>query len=176
MKPAATTIRPVLGLVVAPVVAIAIGLWAEFAELTPPILFTVSIPVITVSALSLAYLAQQRIPMALALVLPGAVVGVVTFGLAEGTHVLLAVARGSELEFGDYQSRAAIATGLIVVHLAAGAMVGAGVGVALAVLYAANAWVVRMLSRGSSDLTPSPFPFGKLRAGSKGKGNPPAVQ
>jgi hypothetical protein len=142
-----------IGLLVAPLVAIAVGAWAEFAHLTPPILFAVSIPVIIVSTLSAAYLWRSTV-VPLVLALAGALVGIVTFGLAEGTHVAIGLVRGSELEFGDYQSRAAIASGLVAVHLAAGAMVGAGVGLVLAVLYAANAWVVRAL-------TPDPSPRGR---------------
>lgn len=145
-----------MGLLTAPAAALAIGVWAEFAELTPAVLFVVSIPVIIVSSFSLAYLMQQRVSMAVALVLAGTLVGVVTFGLAEGTHVAIALARGSDLDFGDYQSRAAIAAGLVGVHLAAGALVGAAVGVGLAVLYAANAWVVRRTA-----LTPFPSPRGR---------------
>ena len=134
-----------IGLLVAPAVALAIGVWAEVAYLTPPVLFAVSVPAIIVSAFSLTYLARQ-VAQPLALALAGTVMGVVTFGLAEGTHVALALVRGSELEFGDYHSRAAIAAGLIGVHLAAGVMVGAGVGVGLAVLYSATAFVVRRVN------------------------------
>ncbi len=133
------------GLLVAPAVAVAIGVWAEFAHLTPPILFVVSVPAIIVSAVSLTYFAK-RIPMLLARVVAGAAVGVLTFGLAEGTHVAIALARGSDLDFGEYQSRVAIASGLVGVHLAAGAMIGAGVGLGLAVLYAGTAFVVRRTS------------------------------
>lgn len=123
-------------------VALAIGVWAEFAHLTPPVLFVVSVPAIVVSTISAAHIVRPVV-WPLALVLAGAAIGMLTFGLAEGTHVAIHYARGGTLDFGDYHSRAAIAAGLIGVHLAAGAMVGAGVGVGLAVLYVANAWVVR---------------------------------
>jgi hypothetical protein len=89
------------------------------------------------------------------------IVGVVTFGLSEGTHVSLALASGSDLDFGDYQSRAAIASLLVGVHLAAGAMVGAGVGAGLALLYAANAVIVRRAALSSSALAPGPSPRGR---------------
>ncbi len=133
------------GLLITPLVALAIGVWAEFAHLTPPVLFVVSVPAIIVSTLSVAYLARS-IALPLALVLAGAAIGTLMFGLAEGTHVAIALPRGSDLDFGDYHSRAAIAAGLIGVHLVAGAMVGASVGAALAALYATNAWVVRRVN------------------------------
>jgi hypothetical protein len=152
-----------LGLFVAPVVAISVGVWAEFAELTAPVLFVVALPAMIVST-ACAAMVWRRVPVVVALAAAGAAFGALTFGLSEGTNVVLALARGSDLDFGDYQSRAAIASLLVGVHLVAGAMVGAGVGLGLAVLYGANAWVVRR----ATGLTPSPFP--------KGKGNPPAVQ
>jgi hypothetical protein len=139
-----------LALLVAPAVALAIGVWAEFAHLTPPILFAVAVPAIIVSTMGAAYIAQRG-ALLIALVLAGALVGVITFGLAEGTHVAIHFSRGGTLDFGDYHSRAAIAAGLIGVHLVAGAIVGAGVGVGLAVLYAANAWVVRRVSSQAQD-------------------------
>jgi hypothetical protein len=93
-----------------------------------------------------------------ALAVSGVAFGVLTFGLSEGTHVVLALLRGSELEFGDYQSRAAIASLLVGVHLVAGVMVGPGVGAGLAVLYAGTSWVVR---RTAPALTPGPSPRGR---------------
>jgi hypothetical protein len=92
-----------------------------------------------VSTISAAYIARPR-AWPLALVLAGAALGIMTFGLAEGTHVAIHYARGGVIDFGDYHSRAAIAGGLIGVHLAAGAMVGAGVGAGLAVLYSGLRW------------------------------------
>lgn len=135
----------------APLVAIGVGVWAEFAELTPPVLFAVSIPVIIVSASSLAYLLQQRMSMVLALVLACALVGVVTFGLAEGTHVAIHLARGKTFELEAVDPQWAKGAFLIGVHVVAGALIGFGVGVGLAVLYAANAWVVRRANLASQD-------------------------
>jgi hypothetical protein len=116
---------------VAPVVALAIGVWAELAHLTPPLLFAVAVPAIIVSTLAAASF-SRRLPWLLALVLAGALVGTITFGLAESTHVAIHFARGKTIDFGDYHSRAAIGALLIGIHLAAGGMVGAGVGVGLA--------------------------------------------
>ncbi len=120
-----------LGVLVAPTVALAIGVWAEFAHLTPPILFAVAVPAIVVSTPCAAYPLGSRL---WALVLAGAAAGMVTFGLAEGTHVALHLARGDTLDFDAYHSQAAKAFALIGTHLAAGAMVGAGVGAGLAVV------------------------------------------
>jgi len=139
-----------LGLLVAPLAAIVIGVWAEFAELTPLVLSAVSIPAIIVSTISAAVLAR-RVPVVPALVVGGIVVGAITFGLAAGTHVLLSWLRGSELEFSDYDSRALISLAFVSVHLAVGTMVGAGVGVVLAVLYAGTSWVMRRAAPRADD-------------------------
>jgi hypothetical protein len=118
---------------VAPIVALAIGVWAEFAHLTPPVLFAVAVPAIIVSTVSAAYL-TRRVPWPLALAVAGAIVGTITFGLAETTHVAIHFSRGGTIDFGSYHSRAAIGLALIGIHLAAGAMVGAGIGAGLAAL------------------------------------------
>jgi hypothetical protein len=152
-----------VGLFVAPVVALAIGVWAEFAHLTPPILFAVAVPAIVVSTISTAYIAR-RVALPIALVLAGALVGVITFALAEGTHVAIHFSRGGTLDFGDYHSRAAIAAGLIGVHLAAGAMIGAGVGVGLAVLYVGTARLTSLtptLRQAQGHPSPSPRERGR---------------
>jgi hypothetical protein len=125
------------GILVAPIVALAIGVWAEFAHLTAPVLFVVSVPAIVVSTVSAAYL-TRRVRWPLALVLAGVVLGSITFGLAEGTHVAIHLARGDTLDFNAYHSEAAKAFALIGIHLAAGAMVGAGVGAGLAALWSAS--------------------------------------
>jgi hypothetical protein len=128
-------------------VAIALGVWAEFADLSAPLLFVVSLPAIVVST-ACAAMTLPRVPVVLALLVGGIVFGVVTFGLSAGTHVLLSWVRGSELDFSDYDSRALASLGFVAVHLAAGAIVGAAVGAVLALLYAANRWVV---SRNAAD-------------------------
>ena len=130
----------IAGVLVAPVVGLAIGVWAEFAHLTPPLLFAVSVPAIVVSTLSAALSMRSFV---WPLVLFGAVVGSLTFGLAESTHVAIHLARGGTLDFAAYHSPAAKALALIGIHLAAGAMVGAGVGAALAAL----SLVARLLGR-----------------------------
>jgi hypothetical protein len=126
-----------VGVLIAPIVALAIGVWAEFAHLTPPVLFAVAVPAIMVSTVNAAYLAR-RLPWPLALVGAGALVGTITFGLAEGTHVAIHLARGDTLDFKAYHSEAAKAFALIGIHLAAGAMVGAGIGAGLALLWFAS--------------------------------------
>jgi hypothetical protein len=125
------------GVLAAPIVALAIGVWAELAHLTPALLFAVAVPAIIVSTLSAAYLVRG-LPWPLALVLAGVGVGTLMFGLAEGTHVAIHFARGKTIDFGDYHSRAAIGAMLIGIHLAAGAMVGAGVGAGLAALWSVS--------------------------------------
>ncbi len=137
---------------VAPAVALAIGVWAELAHLTPPILFAVAVPAIIVSTLVAASF-SRRLAWPVALVLAGALVGTITFGLAESTHVAIHFSRGKTIDFGDYHSRAAIGALLIGIHLAAGAMVGAGVGAGLAVL--SILWRMRSLTPAFSHPSPS---------------------
>jgi hypothetical protein len=101
------------------------------------VLFAVAVPAIMISTASAAYVAR-RLPWPLALVFAGALVGTITFGLAEGTHVAIHFSRGKTIDFGDYHSRAAIGVMLIGIHLAAGAMVGAGIGAGLAALWSTS--------------------------------------
>ena len=124
---------PRAAIYVAPAVAFGIGVWAEFAHLTPAVLFAVSLPAIIVSTLAAASMLRP-LPWPAALVLAGAVVGVITFGIAEPTHVAIHEALGRSLDFGGRYSEAAKAFALIGIHLGAGAMIGAGVGTALATL------------------------------------------
>jgi hypothetical protein len=124
---------PRAAIFVAPAVAFGIGVWAELAHLTPPVLFAVSVPAIIVSTLAAPPMAR-RLPWPVALVLAGAIVGTITFGIAETTHVAIHEALGRSLDFGGGHSEAAKAFALIGIHLGAGAMIGSGVGVALAVL------------------------------------------
>jgi hypothetical protein len=133
---------------IAPLAAVAIGVWAEFAHLTPPLLFAVALPAIIVSTVSAAYLAR-RVPWPLALVLAGAVLGTITFGLAEGTHVAIHLSRGGTLNFESFDSQPAMAMALLGIHVAVGAMIGAGVGAVLAALSIAG----RLLGRRSEVLS-----------------------
>ncbi|MGH7489873.1 MAG: hypothetical protein ACREMY_30340 [bacterium] len=137
---------------IAPAVALAIGVWAEAAHLTPAVLFAVAVPAIIVSTLGAA--SRMRLPVPVALVLAGAVVGTVTFGLAEGTHLAIHFSRGKTIDFGDYHSRAAIGAMLFGIHVAAGAMVGAGVGAALALLAIGS----RLIGARIAPSPPAPIP------------------
>lgn len=135
------------GIWVGPIVAVLIGVWAEFDDLSALVLFVVSIPAIVVSTISAAVL-MPRLPVVLVLLVAGIVFGVATFGLSALTHVLLSWLRGSELDFGDDNSRALASLGFVAVHLAAGTVVGAGVGAVLALLYSVNGWFVRRSTAG----------------------------
>ena len=131
------TRQALAGILFAPSVALALGVWAEFGDLNPPVLFAVALPAITVSTLSLAYLARQ-FPWPLALVLAGVVVGTITFGLTEGTYLAIHLSRGGTLNFEAYDSQPAMALALLGIHVAVGSMVGLGVGAGLALLWFAS--------------------------------------
>jgi hypothetical protein len=119
------------GAVVAPVVGLATGIWAEFADLGPPLLLAVAVPAITVSLLSIARLRGQT--HSLALSVGGGVLGLLTFSLSATIYILLHAVRGGGLDVnGDESGGSAVV--FFAVHVAVGALVGAAVGVALALL------------------------------------------
>ncbi len=80
----------------APIVAVGIGVWAEFADLSPPLLLAVAVPAMAVSLISVALAYRVR---PLALVLVGVALGFATFAIAEGLYLSIHYTRGGTLDF-----------------------------------------------------------------------------
>ena len=134
----------VLGILSAPIVALGIGVWAEFAELSPPLLLAVAMPAMAVTLFSLATAMGAK---PLALVLVGAAVGLLTFAVAEGLFLTIHYARGGTLDFESLDSQAAMAAALFGIHVGVGTVAGLALGAAAAVVaYVAGARR-RMVSR-----------------------------
>ncbi len=125
----------------APIVALGIGVWAEFAELSPPLLLAVALPAMAVSVISVAAGYGVR---SLALVLAGVAVGFATFAIAEGLYLSIHYARGGTLDFESLHSQPAMAAALFGIHVAVGTVAGLGLGVAGAVV----AYTTRLWGRG----------------------------
>ena len=121
------------GVLVAPIAALALGVWAEFADLGPLLLLIIAVPAIVVATVSAASLlpAAQRPP---ALVLLAVLLGTLTFGLTEGSYIAIHLSRGGYLNFEGLGSQRAMAAALIGIHLGVGAVVGAGIGLGLTAL------------------------------------------
>ncbi len=119
--------KTVLGILVAPIVALGIGVWAEFADLSPPLLLAVAMPAMAVTLFSLATATGAK---PLALVLAGAVVGFLTFAVAEGLFLSIHYARGGTLDFESIDSQAAMAAALFGIHVVVGTLAGLALGVA----------------------------------------------
>jgi len=133
---------------VAPIAALALGVWAEFADLNPPALFAVALPAIIVSTVSAAYALRSTARPVLLLLL-GVALGTVVFAITEGTYLAVHYSRGGTLDFESVDSQPAMALALLGIHVAVGALVGAGVGAGLAVLAIAG----RLLGRRSEVLS-----------------------
>ncbi len=118
---------------VAPAAALLLGVWAEFAELGPPLLLAVAVPAIAASAACVAYITGRWTRPAFIVSL-GALIGTLTFGLTEGSYLALHFSRGGEVDFEGLDSQRAMAAALLGIHLGVGALVGLGVGVGLALL------------------------------------------
>ncbi len=120
-----------LGLLTAPLVALAIAVWAEFADLAPPLLLAFAVPAIVVSTLIAGYLFGAR---PIALVLLGGLIGLLTFTIAEGGYLAIHYARGGTLHADCCDSQGATAAVLFGIHVGVGIVVGLGVGAGLALL------------------------------------------
>ena len=128
-----------VGVAIAPAAALALGVWAEFADLGPPLLLAVAGPAILISTLSAAYLASGLARPFVVLLL-GVAIGVLTFGLTEGSYLAIHLSRGGTLNFEGADSQGAMAAALLGIHAGVGAVVGLAIGCGLAlVLYAARA-------------------------------------
>ena len=134
----------ILGILSAPIVALGIGVWAEFAELSPPLLLALAMPAMAVTLFSLAIGIGAK---PLALVLMGAAIGFMTFAITEGLYLSIHYARGGTLDFESIDSQAAMAAVLFGIHVGVGTVAGLALGAAAAaVAYLAGARR-RMVSR-----------------------------
>lgn len=126
-----------LGILTAPIVALAIGVWAEFADLSPPLLLAVAMPAMAVTLLSLVLAFDLRPVVVIA---AGVVIGFTTFAISEGLYLAIHYARGGTLDFEALDSQAAMAAALFTIHIGVGIVAGLALGVAGAlVVYAVGA-------------------------------------
>ena len=109
----------------APIVALGIGVWAEFADLSPPLLLAVALPAMAAGLISLAIAYDLR---PIALVVVGGVIGFATFAIAEGLYLSLHYARGGFLNYEAYESQQAMAAALFGIHVAVGTLAGLALG------------------------------------------------
>jgi hypothetical protein len=123
--------RWLAGVLVAPGVGLLIGVWAEFADLGPPLLLAVAVPAIIVSLLSLIRLTGRSQPFAL--ILSGGAIGLLTFSLSAGLYIVLHYLRGGGFDVNGDESGGSAAA-FFAVHVAVGAAVGLAIGVAMALL------------------------------------------
>jgi hypothetical protein len=125
------TARVQLGVLAAPIVALGIGIWAEFADLSPSLLLAVALPAMTVTLFSVA-LAYEARP--LAVLAGGIATGLLTFAIAEGLYLSIHYARGGTLDFESLDSQPAMAAALFGIHVAVGTLAGLGLGIAGAIV------------------------------------------
>ena len=119
------------GFLAAPAAALTIGVWAEFADLGPPLLLAIAMPAMAVSLASVAT-AMRAKPASL--VVLGAAIGLATFAVAEGLYLTIHYARGGTLDFESLESQQAMAAALFGIHVAVGTLAGLALGCAGAVL------------------------------------------
>lgn len=131
----------IAGTLAAPLVALGIGVWAEFAELTPPLLLAVASPVILFSTLCAAYLAGV-IARPIAPVLLGGAMGLATFSIAAGFYITLHLMRGGGLDLNGADDGGSAGV-FFLVHVAVGTIAGLVLGVAVAVVLWAKAMAAR---------------------------------
>ncbi len=138
------TERVRLGVLAAPIVALGIGVWAEFADLSPPLLLAVALPAMALTLLSVALAFEMR---PLPLLLTGVAIGLLTFALAEGLYLSIHYARGGTLDFESLDSQPAMAAALFGIHVAVGTLAGLALGCAGAVVAFALGVRGRLTSR-----------------------------
>jgi hypothetical protein len=122
----------VVGVLLAPVTGLAIGVWAEFADLGPALLLAVATPAMAVSLAS-ASRVWRLDGRPVALVLAGVATGLLTFALAAATYIVLHLLRGGGLDLnGDDDGGSAGV--FVIVHVVVGALAGLVLGVCGGVL------------------------------------------
>jgi hypothetical protein len=135
-SPVRQRVEATLGVLLVPVVGVAIGVWAEFDDLGQGPLVAIATPAILVSTVSAAYLLGAT--RLLAFVALGALAGLSIFTLAEGLYLALHYALGGTLDVEGYDSQAAMAAVLFGVHVVVGTVLGFLCGVAVALVAAAS--------------------------------------
>ena len=124
--------------------ALGIGVWAEFADLSASLLLAVALPAMAVTLLSVALALDLR---PIAVIAAGAAIGLMTFAIVEGLYLSIHYARGGTLDFESLDSQAAMAAALFGIHVVVGTVAGLALGAAgAAVVYVAGARR-RMVSR-----------------------------
>ena len=116
-----------LGILTAPVVALGIGVWAEFADLSAPPLLAVAVPAMAVTLFSMALAFDLR---PAAVIAAGAAIGLMTFAIVEGLYLSIHYARGGTLDFESIDSQAAMAAALFGIHVVVGTVAGLALGAA----------------------------------------------
>ncbi len=119
--------KAALGILAAPFVALGSGVWAEFADLSPPLLLVVAMPAMAVTLFSLVMAFDLR---PVAVVAAGLAIGLLTFAVAEGLFLSIHYARGGTLDFESLDSQAAMAAALFGIHVGVGTAAGLALGVA----------------------------------------------
>lgn len=116
-----------LGLLTAPVVALGVGVWAEFADLSPALLLAVALPAMAVTLFSVALVFDLR---PVAVMAAGVAIGLMTFAITEGLYLSIHYARGGFLNFEAYESQRAMAAALFAIHVGVGTVAGLALGAA----------------------------------------------
>ncbi|MEX2159091.1 MAG: hypothetical protein WEB04_06770 [Dehalococcoidia bacterium] len=138
------------GVVAAPIVALGIGVWAEFAELTPPVLLAVASPAILLSTLCAAYRAGVTTRPVVTVLLGGAI-GLATFSIAAGFYIALHLMRGGGLDLNGADDGGSAGV-FFLVHVAVGTIAGLALGCVVAlVLWAGNAIRLSRIGRAPRD-------------------------
>jgi uncharacterized membrane protein len=137
------------GVFAAPIVALGIGVWAEFAGLTPPLLLAVACPVIFLSTLCAAHLAGVT-ARPVGTVLIGSAIGLATFSIAAGFYIALHLMRGGGLDLNGADDGGSAGV-FFVVHVVVGTVAGLALGCVTAVVL----WAKVMAARRSASPAPS---------------------
>jgi hypothetical protein len=123
--------RALAAFAIGPAVGLGIGVWAEFADLSPPLLLAVATPAMAVALAGSAWRTTLMERPAM-LIVAGAALGLLTFLASEGTYLAIHRAHGGFLNFEAFESQEAMAAGLLAVHAFVGTIVGLAVGAAVA--------------------------------------------
>ena len=132
-----------VGLLVAPAVGVALGVWAEFADLEPPVLLAIALPAMAASLISAAYLGRPA-TRPLALVLLGGAIGLLTFALAAGLYIAIHELRGGAMDLNGADDGGSAGV-FFVVHVVVGTIAGVALGGGGAIV----AWAARVLGWGA---------------------------
>jgi hypothetical protein len=133
-----------VGALLAPIAGVATGIWAEFADLSPPVLLVVTVPAIVVSVLCVSRLTERTHPLALASI--GAVIGLLTFAISAGVYIAIHYVSSGGFDVNDDESGGS-ALVFFLVHIGVGTVVGLVIGAFVALV----AYVMGGRDRGRYD-------------------------